>query len=173
VRCLSSPGDKEASVKNPSKAFAGATQIAGPSEGGSFDGTSPVTDSLSLARAAHIDLRALGMPHVNLLLIGAEGVINNFLETLLMDLREPITHWCAGEPLVLPPVGRTGTVILHEVGALPLDDQRRLLRWLEIALGRMQVVSTTSASLLTRVQAGTFVDTLYYRLNTVCLDVTA
>jgi hypothetical protein len=31
----------------------------------------------------------------------------------------------------------------------------------------------TSASLLPRVQSGAFVDTLYYRLNTVCVDVTA
>ena len=46
-----------------------------------------------------------------------------------------------------------------------------LLRWLERATGRTQVVSTTSTSLLPRVQDGTFVDTLYYRLNTVCLDV--
>jgi DNA-binding NtrC family response regulator len=34
------------------------------------------------------------------------------------------------------------------------------------------VVSTTSAPLLPRVEAGEFNATLFYRLNTVCVDVT-
>ena len=62
--------------------------------------------------------------------------------------------------------------MLHDVGALTTDDQLRLLDWLERAEGRTQVVSTSSAPLLPRVHAGSFIDTLYYRLNTVCVDVT-
>jgi transcriptional regulator of acetoin/glycerol metabolism len=34
-------------------------------------------------------------------------------------------------------------------------------------------VSTTPAPLLPRVESGKFIDTLYYRLNTVCVDATA
>lgn len=159
-------------MKKSSHAFAGATEVARTLDGTPFSAGAHRTDASRLAQAAHIDLRALGMPHVNLLLIGAEEVTQNFLETLMMDLREPISHWCMGEALVLPPAGRTATLILHEVGTLPMEDQRRLLRWLEQAVGRVQVISTTSTSLLARVQSGTFVDTLYYRLNTVCLDIT-
>ncbi len=44
--------------------------------------------------------------------------------------------------------------------------------WLDRAPGRTQVVSTTPALLFPRVQAGAFIDRLYYRLNTVCMDVT-
>jgi DNA-binding NtrC family response regulator len=58
------------------------------------------------------------------------------------------------------------------VHALPLSDQRRLVAWLELAKGRTQVVSTTSAPLLPLVNAGQFIATLFYRLNTVCVDVT-
>jgi len=47
-----------------------------------------------------------------------------------------------------------------------------LLDWLDRAAGRTQVVSMTPASLWPRVQAGEFMDRLYYRLNTVCMDVT-
>ena len=153
-------------MQNPLKAFAGATQVAQP-----LDAVSRSGDDWHLARAIQVDLRDLGMPRVNLLLIGADGVIQNVIESLLMDLREPIVHWCQGEPLVLPPAASTGTMILHDVGALTHEDQRRLLRWLERATGQTQVVSTASTSLLPRVQEGTFIDTLYYRLNTVCLDV--
>lgn len=64
-----------------------------------------------------------------------------------------------------------GTLILHEVGALPHDDQRQLLEWLEPAARRVQVISTTSASLFPRVEVGAFSDVLYYRLNTMCMDV--
>jgi hypothetical protein len=63
-------------------------------------------------------------------------------------------------------------MILQDVGALTDADQRRLLDWLDRAAGRTQVVSTTPASLWPRVQAGAFADGLYYRLNTLCMDVT-
>jgi sigma-54-interacting transcriptional regulator len=63
-------------------------------------------------------------------------------------------------------------MILQDVDALTHADQRRLLDWLDQAAGRTQVVSTTPAPLLPRVQAGAFIDRLYYRLNTVCMDVT-
>jgi hypothetical protein len=110
---------------------------------------------------------------LNLLLIHHDGVNRNLLELLLQDLHEPIARWRPGEQLVLPPVTRDGTMVLHDVGALEQDDQYRLLDWLERAVGRTQVVSTTPSALLPRVKAGAFSDTLYYRLNTVCLDMTA
>jgi DNA-binding NtrC family response regulator len=41
-----------------------------------------------------------------------------------------------------------------------------------MSAGRTQVISTTNSRLLTLVDCGTFLDTLYYRLNVVCVDVT-
>ena len=52
------------------------------------------------------------------------------------------------------------------------DDQLRLLDWLERAKGRTQVVSTSSGPVLPRVHSGDFIERLYYRHNTVCVDVT-
>ena len=77
----------------------------------------------------------------------------------------------AGDQLVLPPAANTGTLILHEVGSLTNDDQLQLLGWLEQAEGRTRVVSTSAASLFARVEAGLFIEKLYYRLNTVSLNV--
>jgi transcriptional regulator of acetoin/glycerol metabolism len=113
----------------------------------------------------------MGMPRVNLLLIAPDGVVRYVLESLLLDLQEPTTTWSPGQPLVLPPRGRDGTLVLRDVGNLSPELQLTLLSWLEDAEGRTQVVSTASAPLLPRVQCGAFIDTLYYRLNTVCVDV--
>ena len=74
---------------------------------------------------------------------------------------------------MLPPAERTGTMVLNDVGSLGLQDQIQLLEWLATACGRTQVVSTAPAPLLPQVQAGGFIDTLYYRLNTVCVDATS
>jgi hypothetical protein len=99
----------------------------------------------------------------------------------MLDMQSPIATPVAtpmatalrrGEQLVLPPVARARTLILQDVGALTHADQHRLLDWLDRAAGRTQVVSMTPVSLWPHVQAGAFIDRLYYRLNTVCMDVT-
>jgi Sigma-54 interaction domain len=152
---------------NPSKAFAGATPVAMP-----FGHDSSRPEDWRHARAEYLSLLLMGMPRVNMLLIG-DGIAWSVLGTLLMDLHEPIAVWCAGQPFVLPPAGQAGTLILHDVGALTQADQLHLLNWLELAAGRTQIISTASAPLLPSVRTGRFLEMLYYRLNTVCVDLTA
>jgi transcriptional regulator of acetoin/glycerol metabolism len=53
------------------------------------------------------------------------------------------------------------------------NNQLQLLDWSARTQGRIQIVSMTSVPLIPRVQMGAFLGTLYYRLNTVCVDVTA
>ena len=75
-----------------------------------------------------------------------------------------------------------GTIFLDEIGEMPLGTQARLLRVLEngefIRVGSskvqktdVRVVAATNVNLLDRVQAGTFREDLYYRLNTVPITV--
>ncbi len=130
-------------------------------------------DQWRLARAAHVDLLLMGMPRINLLLIAPDGVVRHVLESLQLDLWDPVTRWSPGEPLTLPSPTRPGTMVLHDVHALTPAEQIDLVEWLVLAKGRTQVVSTTSTPLLPRVESGHFIDTLFYRLNTVCVDVTA
>ena len=132
----------------------------------------PLPKDWRTARASRVYLNLMGTPRVNLLLVGIDGGVWNVLRTLLPDLHEPIATWSAGQRLVLPPVSRTGTLILHDVGALSMDEQRRLLEWSERAAGLAQIISTSSTPLLPRVRAGAFIEILYYRLNTVSVDVT-
>lgn len=141
------------------------------SAGSPFNPVSPHPNHWDVARDVHGHLVHMGMPRVNLLFIGRDRITRSVLDLLLLELREPLTSWHAGESLVLPRSARGGTLILHDVNGLTADDQRTLLDWLDADGGSTQVVSTTPVSLVSRVDAGTFIERLYYRLNTVCVDV--
>jgi len=75
-----------------------------------------------------------------------------------------------GDTLVLPRGGEA-TLVLHDVGGLVGDEQTRILRWLDESHGRIRIVSTNTQPLWPRVTSGAFDETLYYRLNTVHVDV--
>jgi hypothetical protein len=153
-------------MESSSHAYAQATRAAGP-----VANARRLLNDWDQARTADLSLLIVPSPRLNLLLVGMDAGVSKLLETLLLNLRDPISTWLPNKPLVLPPAAATGTLILHEVGTLGYEDQLRLLYWLERSTGRIQVVSTSTAPLLPRVQSGAFIDTLYYRLNTICVDV--
>jgi hypothetical protein len=124
-----------------------------------------------VARAAHMDLQLLRMPRVNVLLIGPDGIVENVLDMVRPTLSTPTQCWRAGAPLALTSPSRAGTLILREIGTLPADDQLRLLQWLDDLSPRAQIISTSSSTLTSRIQCGRFLEALYYRLNTVCVDM--
>lgn len=107
---------------------------------------------------------------VSLLLIGEQTSV---LAAILGCLPQPIVTSLRGEPLALPPSGRGGTLLIPDVDCTTALEQRRLLDWLGASGRGMQVVSTAAASLLPRVEAGDFLEALYYRLNVVCIDTAA
>jgi len=85
-------------------------------------------------------------------------------------LLEPITRCAATtDPLALP-AEHGGTLILQRVEALDATGQQVLLNWLERDGGRTQVVSFAAACLFPRVEQGAFLESLYYRLNTIFVD---
>jgi hypothetical protein len=142
-------------MENTSIVYTGAAQVSG-----AVDCDALFSDDWHIARTAR----------VNLLVIERDATVAHLLEQLLPDLNEPIARWHPGQRLVLPPIHLAGTIVLHDVGGLAAEEQHLLLAWLEASEGRTQVVSTTQEPLLPRVNAGTFLDTLYYRLNTVCVN---
>lgn len=86
------------------------------------------------------------------------------------DLGQPLITLYCDQTLELPTVP-LGTVILSGVEGLALEDQHRLMAWLERG-DRPRVISTSRVPLLPIVQAGMFIESLYYRLNTMCIDLT-
>ena len=130
-----------------------------------------IREEWRLAREAHKDLQFAGMPGTNLLLVGSPGAVRIVMEMLWLELREPILTWRPGQPLDLPAPGRASTLVLHDVNELTADEQRRMLDWLDQTGSRIRVVSTSRTSLWPLLKSRAFDDALYYRLNTVCVDI--
>jgi hypothetical protein len=152
---------------NPSSAVAFSMRAAGPS--GRTASTTP--PDWQLSQAADVVRLLKGLPRVNLLLVGVDRDMRQPLEMRLLDLREPIATWSPGRHLVFPSSTHTGTLVINDVDTLTHDEQRKLLAWLEPAGRCVRVISTTAVPLFPRVESGEFIDTLYYRLNTVTLEV--
>ena len=119
------------------------------------------------------DLQVGSMPRTNVLVIGNAEATRIVVDMLRLDLRGPIARWRAGQPLDLPSPAHAATLVLEDVSRLTTEEQFRVLRWLDDVKGRIRVVSTTHEPLWPRVQVGVFNEVLYYRLNTVFLDMGA
>ena len=115
--------------------------------------------------------RVARIARLNVLLVGADGPVEQIVDALRPDFCQRIEVWRPASRLLLP-IGGTGTLILHDVGAMPHNDQCRLCDWLEVTAGRTRVVSTSRQPLFPLLEAGTFVETLYYRINVLCFQVT-
>ena len=140
--------------------------------------TSPYTsrsrrsaDSSALPSAAS-DINIARTTRTNVLVVGPDRLLGNVLSMVAPDASHDEAIECQGGQLQLPPTAsRPPTVIVHDVDVLTPADQRTLLDWLDPANGRTQVVSTSSVPLLPLVESRTFNDTLYYRLNTIYIDL--
>lgn len=122
--------------------------------------------------SVHTDLNLARINRTNLLVVGTELLVSSLVSSLLADANSHTTIRCR-DGLRLPPTSsQSRTVVLREVDALKNEEQLRLLDWVDSASTRIQVVSTASAPLLRRVEAGAFDARLYYRLNIVYIDLT-
>ena len=108
----------------------------------------------------------------NLLLIGPDDITDAFLKTVRPYLQGPVAILRGDEPFALPP-GPVGTLILINVGAFSPPDQSRLYEALNDWLSGAQVISTSATGLMPMLAAKSFLEALYYRLNTIYIDVAA
>ena len=107
----------------------------------------------------------------NLMVIGPDDPTDAFLKAVQPHLREPVAVLRGGEPLALP-TRPVGTLILINLWALTPAEQRQLHESLDDRLSGAQVISTSTTCLMPMVATGSFHGRLYYRLNTIYIDVT-
>ncbi|MGB7219477.1 MAG: PA2169 family four-helix-bundle protein [Vicinamibacterales bacterium] len=115
--------------------------------------------------------RILVTARPNLLLVGDRAVTRKLLRALFPALQEPV--WATTGASLTLPVSLPATLIVQDATGLAHVDQVRLLQWLSGQQPGVQLVTTTPKSLLPFVLRGTFLETLYYRLNVVCLELSA
>jgi|SRR5688500_6195331 len=108
----------------------------------------------------------------SVLLIGERGATGASVNAMRPHLVAPLVHIDCRDGLDLSSVPSRGTVILLDVDELALEDQQRLNAWLTRADPRPRVISTSRVSLVPMIDAGTFIESLYYRLNILRFDLT-
>jgi hypothetical protein len=102
---------------------------------------------------------------LNALLIGPRHVTGRVVRSLRSQSARPILRVLSHLPLVLPTADQVGTVILEDVDRLDRAAQKYVLEWLEDAVPRARMISTSTLPVLPMVVTGLFDETLYYRLN--------
>ena len=108
----------------------------------------------------------------NVLLIGPDDITCAFLKAIRPDLQDPVAILRGGEPFALPP-GPVGTLILINVGAFSPPDQMQLHEALTDQLSGVQVISTLGNRPHADTRGEELLEALYYRLNTIYIDVAA
>jgi hypothetical protein len=117
-----------------------------------------------------MELLRLSSAQTNLLLEGEASQVETVLTAVAPSLPRPVTTWGGTGSLAAV---RDGTLIVPLVNRFDDDQQRQLLRWLEETAGAVRVIATTRGSLFRLVQRGIFLDALYYRLNTIRVEIAA
>jgi hypothetical protein len=100
---------------------------------------------------------------------GPKNALDAFLEAAGPELREPVR---SADGTLPPLVDGIRTLMLKDVDRLDGAGQRRLRRWFEERRNTdVQVISLTSTALFSLVSENAFDAELYYRLNTIFLEV--
>jgi UDP-N-acetylmuramyl tripeptide synthase len=129
-----------------------------------------IADGAAAAETGASEFRRLVGIGSNVLVRGEKSATAMTVVALSEDLSAPVVTWSADSHTGLPQV-RQGTVVLLDVDHLDLTTQRALLAWLDDCGGQVRVISTADKDLFDRVSTGDFLDPLYYRLNTIVVDV--
>jgi hypothetical protein len=106
---------------------------------------------------------------VNVLLIGTTQQTSAFVASLSPALHAPLDYCEASH--FWPRPNAVGTLVLQNATEMPAAQQNALLAWLEDAANTSRVITAVRSPLFPQVEAGLFRDTLYYRLNTVTIDL--
>jgi len=115
------------------------------------------------------DWRAFLKTRANILVTGPDEALKAFVHAARPVFRAPIRSAAGGRAVVFR---RASTLILRDVDRLNRAAQRLLLVWMnEPEHADTQIVSTASAPLFPLVEAEEFERDLYYRLNTIWLEV--
>jgi hypothetical protein len=109
---------------------------------------------------------------VNALLVGSRELTAAAVAEIENGLRQPVLWWSPEQTAGVPDLD-AGTLVIRNVGALDSGQQEQLSRWIAVRSRGVQVLGLTREPLYEQVAAGRFSTWLYYRLNTVVVEIHA
>jgi hypothetical protein len=126
----------------------------------------------AVSLSATSDLNVARTSRANVLVVGPQQLVKNVVKLMAPATRRDGPVQSQGGQLRLPSSSlQRSTVVVQDIDALTAAEQRQLLEWIDVSNTFTQVISTASIPLLPRVEACTFNETLYYRLNTIYIDL--
>ena len=117
------------------------------------------------------DERLARLTKLNLLIMGADDVVERFVTSLWPHFLAPHIVRHRGDQLRLPTSRPAGTILVYDLDTLTRREQDALHLWINAGNNRTRVVSTTTQSLLPVLETGAFNDDLYYHLNVLTFDL--
>jgi hypothetical protein len=124
-------------------------------------------EALSSCQVAWTTLRASS---VNGLIIGSRHLNAAARAWIDRSLAQPVVWWDPAETAD-PPDLATGTLVIHEIDRLDARQQERLSRWLCRHRPALKLLALARTPLFEQVVDGRFSPELYYRMNTVTIEV--
>jgi hypothetical protein len=164
-------------MKNRSKASAEASPlIDGLTSHPSSAKSDPATERLEteVLSSCEEEWTILRTSSVNALIVGALHLTAAAVAEIDASLRQPVVWWDSSQAPD-PPELTAGTLVIRDVDRLDAQQQERLLRWmcLRRPAVQVQVLALARTPLIARVVDGRFAPELYYRMNTVLVEVHA
>jgi hypothetical protein len=102
---------------------------------------------------------------LNAILCGSRTNLDVMLSRVRAQLGHPLHEWSFVEGSYLPPIAN-GTLVVRDLDAATLEEQRRFLDWLT-AHRAVRVITLSEVSLFDLTVAGALLVELYYRLNPI------
>jgi hypothetical protein len=109
---------------------------------------------------------------VNGLLIGSPDLTAAAVAEMEKGLRQPLMWWSPDQGIDIPDL-TTGTLVIRDVDDLDARQQEQLSRWIALHAPGVQVLALAREPLFESVADGRFSAALYYRMNTVVVEVRA
>jgi hypothetical protein len=125
-------------------------------------GSSARQDSWTILRTSQI----------NALLVGPRRLTEAAVATIERGGRQPMTWWAPDQGIDVPEL-HTGTLVIRDVDCLDVLQQERLTQWIGAHSPGVQVLALASTPLFAKVEGGQYSAALYYRVNTVVIEVRA
>ncbi len=112
--------------------------------------------------------RSLLRTRANMLIIGQRCTLDAFLAAAADYMQEPVRLVTPADAI---PVDRGGTLVMYDASSLPECQQDALLALCGAETDRPQIISLSETHLWRSDGPQSLSLDLYYRLNTICLDL--